>query len=136
MKKNSLDAPFIVLVLLLTALAPSTARAQFSIDWYTIDGGGGTSSGGGFEVVGTIGQHDAGPANTGGSFQLVGGFWGAFTQGGCPADIDGNGVLNIFDFLAYQTAFSNNDPRADMDGNGTLNIFDFLAYQTAFGVGC
>jgi hypothetical protein len=49
---------------------------EFSIDWYTIDGGGGTSAGGPFSLTGTIGQHDAHPsAAQGGEFALVGGFW-------------------------------------------------------------
>ena len=49
---------------------------NFSIDWFTIDGGGGTSTGGVYTVSGTIGQPDAGPTMSGGSYSLVGGFWG------------------------------------------------------------
>jgi len=52
-----------------------SARAQFSIDWFTIDGGGGTSTGGVYAVSGTIAQPDAGPAMTGANFSLTGGFW-------------------------------------------------------------
>jgi hypothetical protein len=48
---------------------------QFTIDWHTIDGGGGTSTGGVFAVSGTIGQPDAGGPMTGGNFSLTGGFW-------------------------------------------------------------
>jgi hypothetical protein len=52
------------------------ARAQnYSIDWFTIDGGGGTSSGGAYSLSGTIGQPDAGHMS-GGSFSIDGGFWG------------------------------------------------------------
>ena len=55
---------------------PVTATAQsFSMDWYTIDGGGGQSGDGTFELKGTIGQPDAGPVMTGGNFELAGGFW-------------------------------------------------------------
>ena len=36
---------------------------QYSIDWYKIAGGGGTSTGGVYSVSGTIGQHDAGVAH-------------------------------------------------------------------------
>ena len=51
------------------------AQAQsFSIDWFTIDGGGGSSTGGVFSVAGTAGQPDAG-AMSGGGFVLQGGFW-------------------------------------------------------------
>ena len=49
--------------------------AQYSIDWHTIDGGGGTSTGGVYSVTGTIGQPDAGRMS-GGNYTIEGGFWG------------------------------------------------------------
>src|SRR5437870_7346500 len=62
--------------LLLLLLLPASSLAQnYSMDWFTIDGGGGTSTGGVYSVSGTIGQPDAGTLN-GGSYELVGGFWG------------------------------------------------------------
>src|SRR6185503_11802568 len=52
------------------------AHAQtYSIDWSTIDGGGGTSTGGVYSISGTIGQPDAGPTMSGGNFSVDGGFW-------------------------------------------------------------
>ena len=63
--------------LLLTAGAVAEAQ-PFVIDWFTIDGGGGTSTGGIYSVSGTIGQPDAGGPMTGGNFSLVGGFWSFF----------------------------------------------------------
>lgn len=57
----------------LVGLAGS-ASAQLSISRFTVDGGGGASTGGVFSVGGTIGQPDAGQM-TGGSFALAGGFW-------------------------------------------------------------
>ena len=49
-------------------LAATPAFAQsYSIDWYKIAGGGGTSSNGQYIVSGTIGQHDAGGPMTGGN---------------------------------------------------------------------
>ena len=48
---------------------------QYSIDWYKVAGGGGTSTGGVYSVSGTIGQHDAGGPMTGGNYSLTGGFW-------------------------------------------------------------
>lgn len=65
---------------------PFSAAAQYAIDWYTIDGGGGTSSGGGYTLSGTIGQSDAGTL-VGGNYVLQGGFWGgvfAVQQVGSP----------------------------------------------------
>jgi hypothetical protein len=50
------------------------APAGYAIDWWTIDGGGGMSSGGSYTLSGTIGQPDAGSAS-GGGYTLAGGFW-------------------------------------------------------------
>ena len=58
-----------------SCLLAASASAQYSIDWFTIDGGGGTSTGGVYSVSGTIGQPDAG-LHRGGNYALVGGFWG------------------------------------------------------------
>lgn len=57
----------------LVALTGSVS-AQYAIDWFTIDGGGGTSSGGSYTLSGTIGQADAGTLS-GGNYTLRGGFW-------------------------------------------------------------
>jgi hypothetical protein len=58
-------------------LAPAIiAHAQnYSIDWFTIDGGGGTSTGGVYSVNGTLGQPDAGGPLTNGQYSVTGGFW-------------------------------------------------------------
>ncbi len=57
-----------------------TAHAQYSIDWHTIDGGGGPSTGGpmsgvNYSVSGTTGQPDAGAPMTNGQYAVRGGFW-------------------------------------------------------------
>ena len=64
------------LVILLSTLnfQLSTFAQSYSIDWFTIDGGGGTSTGGVYSVSGTIGQPDAGAAS-GGPYSVAGGFW-------------------------------------------------------------
>jgi len=62
---------------------------QYSIDWSTIDGGGGTSTGSVYEVSGTIGQPDAGTMS-GGNYTLQGGFWSVIavqTPGGPPLSV-------------------------------------------------
>jgi len=65
-----------ILGLIILALAVLSARAQsYSVDWYKIAGGGGTSTGGLYSVSGTIGQPDASDAMTGGNYSLTGGFW-------------------------------------------------------------
>ena len=60
---------------MLFVLGAGSAHAQYSISWYKIAGGGGTSSNGQYIVSGTIGQHDAGGPLTGGNYSLTGGFW-------------------------------------------------------------
>lgn len=58
------------------ALLALTSHAQtYSINWHTIDGGGGTSTGGVYSVSGTIGQPDAGGPMTNGQYSVTGGFW-------------------------------------------------------------
>ncbi|MFI4882125.1 MAG: GC-type dockerin domain-anchored protein [Phycisphaerales bacterium JB064] len=55
---------------------------------------------------------------------------------GCYADLDGDGALTVFDFLAFQNAFARGDATADCDGDGALSLFDFLCFQNAFAGGC
>lgn len=54
----------------------------------------------------------------------------------CPADLDDDGELKIFDFLVFQGYFALGDARADFDGDGQLTVFDFLTFQNAFDAGC
>ena len=60
-------------ILLLVILTATAASGQYELSWYTIDGGGGRSSGGDFSVIGTIGQPDA-AWSSGGDYELLGGF--------------------------------------------------------------
>jgi len=61
------------------------AWGQCAIDWSTVDGGGGTSTGAVYTVSGTIGQPDASQqAMTGGNYSLVGGFWGVIAAVQAP----------------------------------------------------
>ena len=65
------------------ALLAAAAPAQdFDLSWHTIDGGGVMfSTGGAFELSGTIAQPDAGTVS-GGAFELAGGFWPGGGEGG------------------------------------------------------
>lgn len=66
--------------ILLSAIMASKAHAQsFSIDWFTVAGGGGSSTGGVYNVSGTIGQFAASDAAmAGGNYSLQGGFWAIY----------------------------------------------------------
>ena len=66
----------VALICLLVCAGSLGALAQsYSIDWYKISGGGGTSTNGAYSLTGTIGQPDAGMAMSGGNYSVTGGFW-------------------------------------------------------------
>ena len=55
----------------------------------------------------------------------------------CTADVNGDGLLDILDFLAFQQAFQAGDMKADCDADGRLiNPLDFICFQQAFLAGC
>ena len=58
-----------------SAFCVSSFAQSYSVDWYKVAGGGGTSTGGTYTVSGTIGQHDASGAMSGGNYSVTGGFW-------------------------------------------------------------
>jgi len=65
----------IALLLLFTVYgAMAAGAAGFTIPWWTVDAGGGQSSGGDYAVSGTIGQPDSG-STAGGQYAVNGGFW-------------------------------------------------------------
>jgi hypothetical protein len=73
------------LFLLFTLLIPAISFAQsYSINWFKVSGGGGTSSAGAYQVSGTIGQQDAGGPLTGGSYSVTGGFWALISVAQTP----------------------------------------------------
>jgi hypothetical protein len=61
-------ASFSMLVVL--ALCIPVRAQQYSVDWYKIAGGGGTSTNGQYSISGTIGRHDAGGLMTGANYSL------------------------------------------------------------------
>ncbi len=63
------------LALLVVGFPALAQSGSFDLSWWTVDGGGGTSTGNGYTLSGTIGQPDTG-VMAGGSYSLAGGFWG------------------------------------------------------------
>jgi len=74
MKRLLIGLCLIALLLLTLQAAHAAAAPGYSLDWWTVDGGGGTSQGGGYSLSGTVGQADAGALH-GGDYTLSGGFW-------------------------------------------------------------
>jgi hypothetical protein len=100
---------------LLSAFGFQALAQTYSIDWYKIAGGGGTSTGGVYAVSGTIGQHDAGGPMTGGSYSLTGGFWSLIAvvqTGGVPTlyiTSSGNTVTVYWQDVSGWTLQQNNN---------------------------
>ncbi len=66
-----------------TVTAVAEPRDGYAVAWWTVDSGGeSASSGGSYTLASTIGQPDAGPTLTGGTYTLAGGFWGAGAAAG------------------------------------------------------
>ena len=88
MRAKHLIGPVLALVavaLLLIGSAPAV-RAQrdsgYTLDWWTVDGGGGSSTAvGHYALDGTAGQPDPGPTLYGTNYQLEGGFWSGGLSG-------------------------------------------------------
>lgn len=115
--------------------APVLVFGQFDLSWHTIDGGGGASSGGPYSISGTVGQADANSAAapmSGGSFEIVGGFWTvALDICTCPGDMDANGLRNgrdIQQFVNCILASTDGCSCADVDGSGSLTSGDITVF--------
>ncbi|MDJ0655028.1 MAG: hypothetical protein QNJ40_12780 [Xanthomonadales bacterium] len=78
----NLTRPVLALPLVIAfAVLAQSSGGDFEITRATIDAGGGTSSGGSFELTGTVAQPDAHPQQSaGGEFVLAGGFWANATD--------------------------------------------------------
>jgi hypothetical protein len=113
----------IALCLLTGSLAAVTAQ-NYSIDWHTIDGGGGTSTGGVYSVSGTIGQPDAGTMS-GGSYSVAGGFWGIISAIQTP----GAPLLTIRRTQTNTVVVSwpSPSPGFVLQQNGNLNTSNWIA---------
>ncbi len=112
------------------------AGGGFDLTWYTVDGGGGTSSGGDFVLRGTIGQPDAGDLS-GGDFVLRGGFWQPVADcGPCPTDTDNDGDTDAAD-LAELLSDWGVVPLGnclDSDQDGDVDAADLAELLSAWGL--
>lgn len=132
--------------LVIVPLAGSLHGQTFEVGWYTVDGGGimhsTDSQPDGFELSGTIGQHDASSFGTppaGGPFELVGGFWGCVTAT-VAGDCDLNGVVDLADYSCFSNCFTG--PGAalnrecssfDFDLDNDVDLRDFSYFQRSVG---
>ncbi|GIK20330.1 MAG: hypothetical protein DYG93_05290 [Leptolyngbya sp. PLA2] len=54
----------------------------------------------------------------------------------CPADFNGDTVVNTLDVLAFLNAYTAGDPNADFNGDTVINTLDVLAFLNAYTAGC
>lgn len=54
----------------------------------------------------------------------------------CYPDCDGNGALNILDFVCFQAAFVAGKIEADCNRDCAFTILDFVCFQNSFVAGC
>lgn len=54
----------------------------------------------------------------------------------CPADLNGDGALDVFDVFVFLDLFNAGNASADLVPDGVLDVFDVFAYLDAFGSGC
>ena len=112
---------------------------DFTLDWWTVDGGGEMwTAGGDFELSGTIGQPDASTVvMTGGDFELTGGFWPGTKF--CLGDLNGDGQIGLSDLatlLAHygKTGMTYDD--GDLDGDGDVDLSDLATLLAVYGTTC
>jgi len=108
-----------ICVFIMLASLAATANSDYKIAWYTIDGGGGTSSGGQYKLTGTIGQPDA-AYSASGNYELLGGFW----PGGPLC------IVEFADFARFagQWLYSGTSLAGDLDGDGDVDIKDLKQF--------
>lgn len=120
--------------------ATSVWGGGFVLSRHAVNGGGVMRSiVGSYELSGTIGQPDAGPASAGmtdGAFELTGGFWFAQAPGDCNTD----GGVNLLDYEAFEACLTgplggmadSSCVCFDRDGDDDVDITDFAAFQSSF----
>ena len=122
-------------VLVVLTMVASIAAAPFTIEWFTIDDGGGQLSfGGSLKLSATVGQPDVGTAS-GGELQLTGGFWFEVSPGDC--DFDGD--IDQFDhddfancLLGPGGGIAIDCSCLDVDESGNIDLRDFALLQHWF----
>ena len=79
-KKAIIFLAILVLCVTVGSVILAAPDGGLSIPWWTVDGGGGTSTGGQFALSGTVGQPDV-AVLAGDSYVLSSGFWNGRVNG-------------------------------------------------------
>lgn len=120
MSLRILERLLAISVLLVAVSGVGDAAGPYEIPWYTIDGGGGQSSGGQYVLTGTIGQPDAAWSRAG-NYELLGGFW----PGGPLC------IVEFADFARFAEYWWLRDLGADLNEDTEIDFKD-LAWFTDY----
>jgi hypothetical protein len=117
-----------------------------TMEWRTLDSGGGRISAGSFLLEGTVGQHDTSEAAAvilGDLIEWQGGFWSYYQKmPPCYANCDNSTLpptLNVQDFTCFLQRYAAGDTYANCDNSTvtpTLNVQDFTCFLQNFAAGC
>jgi hypothetical protein len=145
MNKNEARTTIALACALSLLVALATVGQDYTIDWYTVDGGGETSASAGdeYEVTGAIAQPDARDQSqplTGGIYEVVGGFWVIPPCPAVPCDFDADCDVDIDDFNHFVSCVSGPGiPQAnpacqdaDFEPDGDVDLADFGLLQRCF----
>jgi len=122
MRQNSISIRIMVwmsCLLMFVMPVPAKGAGPYEISWYTIDSGGGTSTGGQYTLTGTIGQPDAG-WSIGGIYELLGGF-----RPGGPLC-----VVGFDDFARFADGWleTGSDLAGDLDADNDVDLDDLSRF--------
>ena len=126
--KMKIIRAFAALCFLASAACLPALGQSYSIDWFKISGGGGTSTNGQYAVTGTIGQPDAGGAMSGGNYSLTGGFWSLISvvqTAGAPTlfiSQSGNKVTVYWQDVSGWSLQQNNDLAAPANWSASSGV--------------
>jgi len=118
-----------------TSLSATAGEPLYELVRSSFDGGGGVrSTGGDFELSGTIGQPDAG-SMAGGGFEVFGGYWFPLA----PTDCNDDGSVNLLDHATFDACLTGPDGAVsidcrclDVNHSGTVDLADFAEAQLFF----
>lgn len=64
------------------------------------------------------------------------GFYLSSACADCPADMNGDGLLDLADIQLFLAAFIAQDPAADLNGDSVFDLADIQAFIASFNAGC
>jgi len=120
MKIKTMLSVMLFSVAVLSSVVSAQTGDSYDLSWYTIDGGGGRSTGGSFTLEGTVGQPDAGTM-AGGDFILAGGFWSDWT----PCWVDLSDLAAFLGEWLLKESEVGYTLEADLYDDGEVNLKDY-----------